>query len=666
MSLSSFFNRLRPTAFSLLRNVGLLLFVFGAFVTGYLFRGAPERPTQHADVSSPADAATVWTCVMHPQIRQPKPGLCPICAMELVPVTSAQTAGDPRVYETSPEAAALMNIQTAPVERRFVEKEIRMVGKVDYDESKLADITAWVPGRIDRYFVDFSGARVAKGDHLVSLYSPELLTGQDELYRAAKALAAINAGAPETLRKTAEATIEAGRRKLKLWGMSDEAIKAVEQGGAKSDQVIIYSPIGGTVIEKLEHPGEYVEVGTHLFHIADLTVVWVKLDAYESDLVWLHYGQDVEFATEAFPGEAFHGRIAFIDPVVNEMTRTVKVRVNVDNADQKLKPEMFVRATIRAKVATQQRVMDPGLAGKWISPMHPQIIKDAPGVCDICGMTLVAAEKLGYVSADELSARPLVIPAAAALVTGKRAIVYVSVGDAEKPAFEGREIVLGPRAGDYYLVESGLEEGERVVTNGNFKIDSAQQLLARPSMMNRGATDLPAKEGESSTVTAMIEAPVEMRSGLRRVYERYGAIRDALTKNDIGAARASANELGSEVASIDALTVAPEIAAAWARFGPPLHTAIHALAAAEGEAAARMEFKNLSDALAAALETFGLPAGDPVRLAFCPMAFDKAGAHWLQSGEAIQNPYFGGEMLTCGEIKRVLLDEHGHAPHGAQ
>jgi Cu(I)/Ag(I) efflux system membrane fusion protein len=243
----------------------------------------------------------------------------------------------------------------------------------------------------------------------------------------------------------------------------------------------------------------------------------------------------------------------------------------------------------------------------------------------------------------------------------------VSVGDDKKPAFEGREIALGPRAGDYYIVESGLEEGERVVTNGNFKIDSALQLLARPSMMDPEKPAAPVTEAPAALVPpAMTSVPPELQNALRQAYGRYTAIHDALVKDDIAAARASANDAAGQLAPIEKLKLAPEAAAAWAQLGPPLHKALHALAAAENDDAARAEFRNASDALTAALERFGLPEGDPVRLAFCPMAFDKAGAYWLQTGEDIQNPYLGGKMPTCGEIKRVLIDEHGHAPRGDQ
>jgi len=234
----------------------------------------------------------------------------------------------------------------------------------------------------------------------------------------------------------------------------------------------------------------YVQTGTKIYTIADLSRLWVKLDAYESDMMWVRYGQEVEFKTEAYPGETFNGTISFIDPVLNAKTRTVKLRVNIENPDGRLKPEMFVRAVVRAKVAQAGQVMDKAMAGKWICPMHPDIVKTKASTCDICGMDLVTTESLGYVKVDALGEPPLVIPASAPLITGKRAVVYVQLPDTEKPTYEGREVVLGPRAGDYYIIESGLAEGEIVVTNGNFKIDSALQIQAKPSMMSEEGEEI--------------------------------------------------------------------------------------------------------------------------------------------------------------------------------
>ena len=460
------------------------IIVLVAFVLGFLIRGCgvpSQLNTEH--IHAAQDKEQIWTCSMHPQIRQPKQGKCPICFMDLVPVDSGGEAGTSEI-SFSKDALKLMEIQTSPVERKFVEAQIRMAGKVDFDETRLKHITAWVPGRIDRLYVDFTGTQVIKGDHMVYLYSPELISTQAEFMQAAKSVQNIKPDSSELIKRSIRATLEAASGKLRLLGLTEQQIKEIEKTGQPTDYITINAPIGGIVIRKHVTEGTYVQTGAQIYTIADLSQLWVQLDAYESDLPWIRYGQEVEFTTESHPGDVFKGRISFISPTVDPKTRTIKVRLNVANPQEKLKPEMFVRAIVRSKIASGGKVMAADMAGKWICPMHPSVVKETAGNCDICQMDLVTTESLGLIKADLPEKAPLVIPASAALITGKRAVVYVQKPDTEKPTFEGREVVLGPRAGDYYLVKEGLVEGDVVVINGNFKIDSALQIQAKPSMMD--------------------------------------------------------------------------------------------------------------------------------------------------------------------------------------
>ncbi len=429
--------------------------------------------------------AEVWSCSMHPHIQRSGPGKCPICGMDLIKVPTEDSSMDAgaRKIVISDAQRALMKIETMPVVRKFPAAELNLVGKVTYDETRLAYITAWVPGRIDDLLVDYTGVSVNKGDHMVKLYSPELISAQEELLQARRGLGDLSKSGLTSLRDSARGTLKSARDKLRLWGLTNEQISEIEKNGKPSEQVTIYSPSTGVVIHRNAQEGMYVKTGTRIFTIADLSAVWIQLDAYESDLQWLRYGQDVKFTTEAYPGQTFHGLVSFIDPVLNPKTRTVKVRVNVDNADGRLKPEMFIRANVYAQFASGGHVMDEQLAGKWICPMHPEIVKDTSGQCDVCDMDLVKAETLGYSSAVQVEA-PLVIPATAPLLTGKRAVVYVEEPGHDKPTYVGRVVELGARAGSEFIVESGLSEGERVVVSGNFKIDSALQIQAKPSMMN--------------------------------------------------------------------------------------------------------------------------------------------------------------------------------------
>lgn len=470
----------------LVKYLAIAVLIFIAFIVG-------RFTTQSSVTSSPqtdqASQATVWICSMHPQVRQSEPGLCPICEMDLIPESGGATGE--RQIEFTEAALKLMEIQTTKVQRKSVNKEIRIVGKIDYDETKVKYITAWVAGRIDRLYADYTGIRVSKGDHMVDLYSPQLLSAQAELVQASKSAKNIQPGGSELVNRSILVTLEATREKLRLLGLTEQQIQNIEKSQKASEHLTIYAPIGGVVIHKNATEGMYVQTGTRIYTIADLSHLWVKLDAYESDAEWLLLGQEVHLEAQAIPGKIFKGTVAFIAPVVTAETRTIKVRVNITNLDEKLKPGMFVRAILHADVAEKGMVIHSSLAGKYVCPMHLDFVADTPGACDICGMDLVASESLVPSSIDKPKALPLVIPASAPLVTGKRAVVYVRVLGTEKPTFQGKEIRLGPRVGDYYIVESGLMEGEIVVTNGNFKIDSAMQIKAMPSMMSPPGGQMP-------------------------------------------------------------------------------------------------------------------------------------------------------------------------------
>jgi Cu(I)/Ag(I) efflux system membrane fusion protein len=416
--------------------------------------------------------------------------------MDLIPLEKdvGSEDADPTLFRMSKAAKALARIETALVERREVTREVRMVGKVAYDETRVQEITARFPGRLDRLYVDYTGVPVKLQDHLAYIYSPELLTAQQELLQAIQATRNIQGSRGSFLKRTTEATVKASREKLRLWGLTAEQVRRIERSGKPSDHLTLYAYQSGIVVKKHAVEGAYVKEGSKIYTIADLSQVWVNLDAYESDISWIRYGQEVRFETEAYPGEIFEGRIAFVHPVMDERTRTIKLRVNVPNLQGRLKPGMFVRARVQARLMGKGAIFDRILAGKWISPMHPEIIQDAPGLCPICNMPLVKAETLGFVGKPVEQDLPLVIPASAALRTGKRALVYIEVPGRDQPTYQGKVVTLGPRAGDDYIVLSGLKEGERVVVRGNFKIDSAVQILAGPSMMT-----LPSEGEEPNT-----------------------------------------------------------------------------------------------------------------------------------------------------------------------
>ncbi len=631
-----------------------------AFALGYVVRwGCAPAVTGKAVASASDDkdadkaAKVVWTCSMHPSVRLSKPGLCPICGMKLIKAVSG--GGGLREFRTSASGAALMGIETALVQRRFPTAEVRLKGRIDYDETKLTYITAWVPGRLDRLYVDYTGVRVSKGKHMVKLYSPELIGAQAELHGA--------------LREGDDDAVADVREKLRRWGLTKDQIDKIEKSDKIAEHLTINAPQGGIVIHKNAHQGMYVQTGTKIYTIADLSEVWINLQAYETDLPWLWRGQDVIFTSVSVPGKTFKGIISFIHPVLDESTRTIQVRIIMPNPDGLLKPGAVVTAIVRAKLEAGGNAIDERLAGKWTCEMHLEIVKDTGGQCDKCGMDLVQAETLGGMPlrADQAE-KPLVIPITAALRTGKRAVVYVEkdpslldvdsvsewsalvatlrsaglpapttaptatptaekgpAGDVrvakrlwdlfsaelrerladhavdaavpnplkhrlvselngllkrrdfyerrtwealdigseaaelfgrglsklpaarvvrlnrllleagfptqvaksvDRRAFEGREIVLGPRAGDVYVVRTGLKVGERVVTKGAFKIDSALQIQAKPSMMTpRGGGGGPAGKGQ-------VKLPARFLLQLREVLAAAEKVLAAVEEGD--------------------------------------------------------------------------------------------------------------------------------------
>ncbi|MBN1350042.1 efflux RND transporter periplasmic adaptor subunit [candidate division KSB1 bacterium] len=638
--------------------LGLIIIAF--FLGSAINSGKVIDEYRREHTESELGEATVWTCSMHPQIKQPKPGKCPICGMDLIPVTlGSESKSTASQLTLSAHARELAAIKVAPVERKFVEHEIRLSGKISFDETRVGHIAARVPGRIERLFVNYTGIAVRKGTRLAELYSPDILSTHRELLESARTLRAINITESPEMYRQAQQQVAAVEERLRLWGLTAKQIAEMAKSDKPSDRIMIYSPQSGIVIRMEAQAGMYVNGGSNICTIADLSQVWVNLEAYESDLNWLRYGQSVQFRIEAYPGEIFQGRIAFIDPVVDPALRTVTIRVNADNRDGKLKPDMFVHALVKSNITGSGKVVAPDLAGKWISPVHPDVIKNHPGKCDICGAPLVKPEQLGYASLNDVEDdAPLVIPATAPLLTGKRAIVYVQM-PGQDGVYEGREIELGARAGEYYLVKTGLSQGELVVINGNFKIDSAVQLLAKPSMMNPDATEsgsdnhlhrVDAKkmipEHEERLRTA--EIPEAFRQQLESVYKAYFAIQASLSHDQFESAIKNAAAMVKTLNSIESNALPGDTRSHWLGLAKALNKAGRDIQKAPDIAKAREAFDKLSQNMVAAAKRFG-SVEQSLLVYHCPMAFDYRGADWLQNKPGTENPYFGSAMFNCGE-----------------
>lgn len=620
-----------------------VVFILLLLLAGVLVGRLSTALSGHADHGSEngvTDVPAEYTCSMHPQVRQPNPGKCPICAMDLILAVQVKTGDDhPRRVTLSSHAKALARIQTSPVKRGVAKSQIRLLGHIEPDESRERAVSARFPARVEQLYINYSGQLVRPDDHLAALYSPELLTAQVELLSA--------------IRFNDEAATRAARGKLSLWGLSESTIQSIEQQTEPRDTINIDSPIEGYVTEKRINEGDYVDTGQVMLRITDLSTVWVILNAYETDKPSLRIGQPVTFTTPALPGKTFEARIAFIPPFLDETTRTFRVRVSVPNPDLSLRPGMFVTAVVEARVTSSVSSIDASLAGKWISPMHPEIVKDGPGVCDVCGMDLIPIEAYGSIGdADEDSL--LLVPSSAILQTGKRAIAYVEVPDIEQPTYEGREIVVGARAGDFFVVESGLQEGERVVTHGAFKIDSTLQLHAKPGMMSLVDDD--------RVTTVEIQSSGQMRRALAQVLDAYFPLWHSLAMDDLSSASDAAGKLAS--LARDQLDSSGEVEAQayykktlehMARFSA-------SVAAATDLGQARVDFEHVSNTLIDAVRVIGLEEGVEVHLAFCPMTFEGRRSDWLQNNQQLLNPYFGAKMLKCGDFDELELPVRNPQP----
>jgi Cu(I)/Ag(I) efflux system membrane fusion protein len=619
--------------------LGLVLLGAG-FAVGRLTLSV-EAPTAAAQDAT--EASLGFTCPMHPQVVVPEPVPCPLCGMALVPVADGGADLGPRRLRISAADAALADIRTAPVERRFTTRRLRLAGEIEVDETRVRTVAARVPGRLDRLFVDFTGVTVRRGDHLVEIYSPDLFTAQQELLEARARLDRQDPGQSEFLAESDRRLFESAREKLVEWGLSTAAIEAILARGTAEDRITLTAPTSGVVVHKNVAEGDYVATGTRLYQIAELDRLWVVLSVFEKDLGQVRYGQVVQLTADALPGEVHEGRISFVDPVVDGRTRTVRVRVQVDNPAGRLKPGMFVRARIEARLGEGGRILDARLAGKWISPMHPEIVKDGPGVCDVCGMDLVPAASLGYAQ-DDIARKPLVIPYSAVLPTGRRAVVYVQVEAGSEPVFEGREIVLGPRADGDQVVLAGLAEHERVVVAGAFKLDSALQINARPSLLSAGPGGAwiagPSDPGFVLSLSPLFDAYFALGRALVQSDPEAGRVGFSAVEGALGGVRPdSLDASGRRIYEDERAVIAQAVA----------------MASADADLGAlRAAFHDLSRAVLALDVQFGHAGGRVHRESFCPMAFDDTGAVWLQLEPVLANPYFGDEMLRCGEFLRLL------------
>ena len=591
----------------------------------------------------------VWTCSMHPQIRQGEPGQCPICGMDLIPVSTVEGETlDEGLIQMSQTALQIANVQTVAVRRAEPTKEIYLSGKVKADERNVGEITARFGGRIEKLYVNFTGQEVQRGQAMASIYSPELITAQKELFEAAK------------FRKTNPSFYESAVNKLKLWDLSDRQIQNILESQEVRYRFNILAPQSGTVVARNVSVGDYVQQGQSLFEVTNLDQLWVVFDAYESDLPWIEEGDEINFTVASLPSQTFTGEVTFIDPFIDPQRRVAEVRTEVKN-----------QQTASRRVHGESGMNPP--RPRWTGSATVDKLKPEMFVQGI-----VESELPGIEDA-------LVVPQSAVLWTGKRAVVYVRQPEFEQPTFAYREVVLGPEAGGYYLVSEGLEAGEEVVTNGVFKVDAAAQLQGKVSMMNPptdvAPTDVVARPSDPTDSSSEGKVSAErnhtgmtmqkretvvtkatktyhdvnptFEQQLVAVLDPYFALKNALIASNAQQAATTAVQMQTSLAAVDMTLLEGDAHQQWMRNLNTMQEALSTIGTNTTLETQRTAFAPLSKVLYQSIRQFGVTGLDAY-YQYCPMAENNTGAYWLSKSKEIENPYFGDQMLTCGSVKETI------------
>jgi Cu(I)/Ag(I) efflux system membrane fusion protein len=574
-------------------------------LAGWLIFGV-EKTNSHDDhqhIETEVDGKTIWTCSMHPQIRKSEAGDCPICGMELIPVEDDENEElDELSISMSETAMKLANVSTAIVEQSNAAKELRLSGKVQADERLIHSQSSHISGRIEKLLVNFTGDYVSKGQIIAKIYSPELVNAQEELFEAKKHI------------ETQEVLFNAAKEKLKNWKLSEDQIDKIISSGKIQEEFPIEADVSGYITKKLVNQGDYISKGDAIFEISELSKVWILFDVYESDLNWIEKGDKVEFTVSSLAGESFEARISYIDPIINSKTRVAKARIEYNNSNGKLKPEMFVSGVVKSKLSN----------------------------------------KSNFIS----------VPKTAVMWTGKRSVVYVKSKTMQGVYFKMREITLGPDLGDSYLIESGLEVGEEIAVNGTFSIDAAAQLAGKPSMMspeggnpnsghNHGDMTIESnnssQEKSNQTSSEQIKLSSKAKAALIPLYESYLQWKDKLIDDNFTAAQKKAVDFKEELENIEMQLFEGKSQNLWMKYQSDLSRNLEHIHHFSDIENLRKSFQTVSASLIEMSKSFKA-FDEIIYVQHCPMADNNNGADWLSTNKDIKNPYFGNSMLKCGEI----------------
>lgn len=575
--------------------IGLLL--------GWLIFGGNDSQSNSHEEHAETTKETIWTCSMHPQIKAKEQGKCPICGMDLIPLDTNLTASNPMALQMTEDAMKLANIQTMVIGNQSGNKELRLNGKVQIDERKLYAQSTHIPGRIEQLMINFTGDKVSKGQTLAYVYSPDLLTAQEELLQA------------NSIKNSQPELFDAAKQKLLNWRIGETTINKIISTGKLIQQFPITADVSGIVTAKKVELGDYVDRGTSIYEIADLSSLWVLFDVYESDMTWIKVGDKVTYTIQSLPGETFEGKISFIDPFINPQTRVATARIELKNVDNKLKPEMFASGVIKNNALSK-------------------------------------------------NTKDIVIPKTAIMWTGERSVVYIKSNSGTSVEFMLREVTLGPSLGEAYVITSGLSFGEEIVVNGTFTVDAASQLIGKPSMMNPEGSKVQSghnhgdqkMESTKNTTDKSVDfnLPIDdnAKAAIQPILLAYLKMKDALVNDDFDTSKSNGIQLLSSTKNVKEKLFKGKSHEVWIGLQNDIKSELEHIEHYTKIDEVRNAFVNLSNTMISMATTF--KPDETLFVLHCPMANNNKGADWLSNSKEIRNPYYGAAMLACGEVKDTI------------
>ncbi|MFT4565077.1 MAG: Cu(I)/Ag(I) efflux system membrane fusion protein [Saprospiraceae bacterium] len=588
--------------------IGALLLIGGLAIGWFVKPTTADNQTavhDHSQMNSDESPANeeIWTCSMHPQIRQNEPGICPICEMDLILLDNSLGSDDPTILRMSKESAKLAQIETFVVggnienqnsEVKGGSTSIKVDGTVQLDERTIKSQTAHLSGRIETMAVTFEGQYVTKGQKIASLFSTELLAASQELITAAQ------------FNDRVEGLKEAAIQKLKNWKITDTQIQEILSTRKPIETITIYADQSGYVLIKKLSQGDYVKQGQALYTLGSTSSVWLIFDVFESDLANVRKGSKVVFTTPSVPNKKFEAKVTYIDPLMNSSSRTATVRAEINNSGNQLKPGLLLNGVITSLKSTP-----------------------AKGV-----------------------KTPVIVPNTAVLWTGERSVVFIQLPDLEVPTYQYREVELGNRSGEYTNVVSGLDNGEEVVTHGAFAVDAAAQLNNNMSMMNKNVKVK--KDEQGDIVPSFSEStPTGFKAQLEESIVKYIDLKNALVDTDSNGASLAADLFSKSLKDIDMTLIKGDAHIYWMEQLKGLDSHAGKIIKSEDVEDQRNQFDFLSQAMINSVKAFGTDE-KTYYVQYCPMAKDNQGADWISTEKLIRNPYFGDKMMKCGSVKLEL------------